>query len=392
MRHFAATLYIATFCIILLIPIVMWLTKTKESYPFFDNRKQAQMPDINIGNLDPVPPKVDSFINDHFPLRNTAIHWLNYTDARYLGKSPKSDVVTVGSNGWLYPGGSEIEFLLGIRPVSDSLITLLIKELNSRYDYCKERGAEFRLVIVPAKSSLYPQYLPFHYRLGQSTPAVEKLLSRSKKECRAPVLYLLDSLNKYKQSKLLYLKSDTHWNDYGTYCGYRSIMQWLGAKPEALVKYPDDFEKPEVSVAAGNLSSMLGLGEDWNDTVSKLHLAARKVVPARIKENYPCDDSWFSYCYDYECAFGNSDTTLPGLLVIRDSFTNELMQNLLATHYGRSTFIWDYWQHKLNKEILEKEKPDVVLCIMNERFLMNPVKYPNSEEKPGTNFLEIEVW
>lgn len=392
MKRFAAALYIVTFCIIIVIPIVMWITRTEEPYPFFDNRKQAEMPVIKISNLDPVPLKVDNFINDHFPLRNTAIHWLNYTDARYLGKSPKADAVTVGNDGWLFGSALELEFTLGLHQTSDSLITRLINELNYRYDYCKSRGAEFRLIIIPAKSSIYPEFLPFQYKIGRTGTAVEQLLRRSEKECKAPILYLLDSLRKHKNSKLLYHKSDTHWNAFGTLYGYQSIMKWMGTDSKDIIEYPDDFDNTEMQIQGGDLSNMLGLGRYWNDTMYTLHLAARRLAKVRDKENYPCDNSWFTICEEYELAYGNSDTTLPRLLVIRDSFTNLLMQNLLASHFGRSTFIWDYWQHKLNKEIIDKEQPDVVLCIMNERFLMNPVKYPNSEEKPGANFLEMELW
>lgn len=392
MRNTASAIYIFLFFLILIVPLTMWLLDIKEPYGFFDNRRQASMPEIRIEKLDPVPMQLDSFVNDHFPLRNTSIHTLNYWDARLFGKSPKPDAVIVGVDGWLFGGLPEIEFVSGIKPTNDSLITLLIEELNSRYEFCKENGAEFRLVIIPSKSTLYSEYLPFHYRISQQTSVADRLLERSKNECKAPILYLRDSLMQHKSSHQLYLKSDTHWNDYGAYYGYCSLINWLKTNSECSGFKPVSSVSAGSRIAPGDLSSMLGLGKDWLDTIPLLKCAGKTIVQSREKANYPCDSSWFSMCEFYELPYATADTSLPSVLVIRDSFANLLFQTLLASHFSRTTFIWDYWQHKLNKEIVLNEKPDVVLCVMNERFLMNPVKYPNSREPGGANFTPMQLW
>lgn len=392
MKRAFTIVYIVLFCIVLLIPAFMWLSGIKEGRKFFDNRKPAELPEFNINRLDPYPMKFDSFFNDHFPLRNTSIYSLNYMDAHYFGKSPKPDMVTVGTDGWLFPGGPELQFVLGQQPLSDTMVSMMIAELNERHEFCKANGAEFRLVVVPAKTTLYPEYLPMHYQLGNWISPMEVFMKRATKESKAPILYLLDSLVAQKATHQLYLKADTHWNDEGTYFGYRAIMNWMYPGDQRKKLYQTDFVPIDQWVQAGNFSDMLGMGDYWNDTIRTLAYPGSAVVHPRDKENYPCDSSWFSYCVDYEIAWQNADTTLPGLLVIRDSFTNQMMQHLLGSHFGRSTFIWDYWQHKLNKEIFLKEKPKVVLCIMNERFLLNLAKYPNKEEKGGANFLRTKYW
>ncbi len=393
MKRAFTFIYIALFCAILLVPGVMWISGIQETRKSFENRKLAKLPTFNIARLDPFPVQFDSCFNDHFPIRNSLIYSMNYVEARFYNKSPQPNLVLVGTDGWLYPGGDEFEFVIGQKGISDTMISLIIAELNSRYEECQKLGAEFRVVIVPAKSTLYPEHLPLHYQMGEWENPMQRILRRSTLECKAPILYLLDSLKKHKSEQELYLKTDTHWNDAGAYYGYRSIMNWIYPADAQKKLVPIDFSTCTVSTNLGNLSAMLGLGDYWRDSMRVVKFNQTDLnVYDRYPEDYPCDTVRFNYCWEYELAFQNTDTTLPGLLVIRDSFTNRMMRTMLASHFGRTTYIWDYWQHKLNKEIIQKEKPKVVLCIMNERFLLNFAKYPNNEETSGFNYATPKYW
>ena len=387
MKRIFSIVYIIAVCIILVVPGILWIIGAEDPRPFFDNRLPAPKPEFNLARLDPYPAQFESYFNDHFPYRNSAIFTLNYSDARFFNKSPDPSAVTVGTHGWLYGGTDQMQSLLGIKPFTDEMITATIAELNYRYERCREAGAEYRLVIIPAKSSLYPEYLPPAYRAQRENLPVEAFMKRCKTECKAPVLYLLDSLRAHKAERLLYQRSDSHWNDDGTYFAYRSIMNWMNTDGENRKLFDLDRSQYTEKERAGDYSGMLGLGDYWKDTLYLLNGPDDSIVHDRNRENYPCDSSWFSYCYQYEVAYQNTDTTLPGLLVIRDSYTNNLMQHLLGSHFGRTTFIWDYWQHKLNLEIVQKEKPKVVLCMMSEQFLRNIMRYKCVDEPGGANFM-----
>jgi hypothetical protein len=367
----------------------MWTFGIKEGWSFMDNRKPAELPEFDLTYLDPLPNKYTDFYNDHFPLRNSSIYALNYADARFFLKSPCPNEVTVGQDGWLYPGKDELDFLIGVQPISDSIVTELIKELNERYEFCKANGTEYRLVVVPSKAALYPEHLPANIHLDPKSMPMNRLLSRSVNECNTPILYLLDSLKKHKGEKQLFLSTDTHWNQYGSYFGYRAIMNWMYPEMSQQAIHKLDTLAEKNKVVVGNLSKILGLGNYWNDTLPTIEFHNESYVHTSAVGLYPCDSSWFSYCSEYSLTWQNQDSTLPGLLVIRDSFTNDLLKKLLCSHFGRTTFIWDYWQHKLNKEIIQKEKPNVVIDIMNEGFLLKLIKYPNKNETGGVNFLPL---
>jgi hypothetical protein len=78
--------------------------------------------------------------------------------------------------------------------------------------------------------------------------------------------------------------------------------------------------------------------------------------------------------------FVNEDQSLPKAIIFRDS-TSDFMVDLLAEHFSSSLFIWH--QGLVYEDIIEREKPDIVLHIIAERFL------PQYETVPSlSNFLE----
>jgi len=380
MRKIFLQVYVAVFCCILLTPLAVVLSGKQDPLPFFEKRGLAECPELNVALLDPFPAKFERYFNDHFPYRNSSIQLLNYVDLRYFGKSPVPSEIIVGTDGWLFSGTKDMEFLLGQQPLTDSMITAMIAELNDRYEKCRSIGAEYRLVILPSKVSLYPEHLPLTYRFTKWQFPMEAFMKRCSAECKAPVLYLLDSLRAHKDEQELFYHYDSHWNDAGYYYGYRSIMSWVLTGSDRRQLLDVDLSKPkEALTLPGNYTEMLGMQADQHELFRVPDCPGDSVVHDRAKEGYPCR-AGFGYCDQYELAYRNTDTTLPGLVVVHDSYTNSNMQRMIAAHFGRSTFIWDYWEHKLNKEILAKEKPDLVLCIMCENFLPNLLKFPNRSE------------
>ena len=63
-----------------------------------------------------------------------------------------------------------------------------------------------------------------------------------------------------------------------------------------------------------------------------------------------------------------SDTTLPRILFIRDSF-GDLLIPFLKEPFSESVFIFDGWNYGLNKKIIETVKPDIVIFLGLETHL-----------------------
>ena len=63
------------------------------------------------------------------------------------------------------------------------------------------------------------------------------------------------------------------------------------------------------------------------------------------------------------------------VLFIRDSFGNQLVP-FVKEPFAESLFIFDAWRYELNKPIIEKVKPDVVIFLGLETHLESFIKYP----------------
>ena len=82
----------------------------------------------------------------------------------------------------------------------------------------------------------------------------------------------------------------------------------------------------------------------------------------------------FPYTDDYEIQMQTGDTTLPNAIIIRDSFTDALLP-FLAEGFNRSTFIFDAWEYGNNFNIIEIEKPQIVIYIVLESNLNSLLDY-----------------
>jgi len=368
--------FIGLFCLCLLVPAVLHFSGWNEKRLSFENKQLAPMPFIRLSSLDPFPSQYDAYFNDHFPGRNSLIFGYTYFSARYFLKSPKPDVVLIGKEGWLYLANNEQNVYTGSLLFSELELKKSVEEIEFRRKKCLELGSEYRIVIIPSKYSIYPEYLPSGIGKCTGPNAVDQLLSELKAHSKVPVLDLRSGLRNCKPFGPLFPKGDNHWNGLGVFCAYRELVSWLAID----YPIPAPLKFNEVSIYdtlmyGGNISRMIGMGDVWREQY-------RKVTPLRplpqksdTLMGYPCPTG-FGYCNEYEVERRNTDTTLPTLFVIRDSFTNPLFRDLLSAHFGRTTYIWDKWEHRLNLDLVRKEKPKIVLCMVIESMIDCFENYP----------------
>ena len=99
-------------------------------------------------------------------------------------------------------------------------------------------------------------------------------------------------------------------------------------------------------------------------------LFERQAIPV---DGYECETPQFSNAWEYQMRFNNKDTTLADILFIRDSFGSDMI-NELAESCGRSLFIFDEWKYGMNRDWVERHKPDVMVNLVVETHLENVLK------------------
>jgi alginate O-acetyltransferase complex protein AlgJ len=363
---------------LLLAPGVFWISGWKEKTISTENKQPAAKPKLNPALLDPFPAKYEAWYNDHFPARNSLIFGYNYFYARYLQKSPKPELVTIGKSGWLYLANNEMNVYTGKLRFSEDDLKKSLHEIQYRQQQCAEIGVEYRIVIIPSKYTVYPEYLPDDIHKYPGANATDQFVAYMKQDTSLKILDLRPLIIAHKKEGQLYIKGDNHWNGRGAFWGYQEIIRWL--LPAYKIQAPLEFSEVAMEDSlqrGGNVKDMIGMSDVWKDVWCKVQ-PLKPLPPFTHPEmSYPCP-AGFPYCFEYETAYQNSDSTLPGLLVIRESFTNALMRDLLAAHFGRTSYIWDKWEHRLNLDIIRKEKPKLVLCMLVESMVDCFVNYPDA--------------
>jgi hypothetical protein len=159
-------------------------------------------------------------------------------------------------------------------------------------------------------------------------------------------------------------KTDTHWTDRAAFIAYEQLMRTAAArvKDPAVARAlapapPEDFDFVVEQVPGQDLAQMLGVAESMRDvTVRLVPLRPRRAsiqMTHRPGEPFPLVTSRVD------------DPSLPRLVMTRDSFMAQSIP-LIAEHFSRATYVWNF---RFDPELIEREKPAVVIDECVERLV-----------------------
>lgn len=270
-----------------------------------------------------------------------------------VGESRK---VLVGREGWLFLRNDANDVLAqhtGKVRFGRAKRRAWKRVLSERQRFAEERGFVWLCVVIPDKESLYPEYLPEQVKLSAERPVHEFL--RVAERLKAPVVYALPHLEAKKTEGELYARTDTHWNHRGAYVAYRMMCRRLVER--------------EVGIDAVNEASIA-----WSEKTVSGDLGS-KVLPRPIegsmcradlrrhRANLVFDNGIRNHG---RVSIYERPNEGPSCVVFGESFVGDLVLFLKET-FGR--LVWVHTSMFVS-EILKQEKPDVVLSLPLERFLI----------------------
>ncbi len=304
---------------VLAIPFVGMLWASTESTT--ENRTLAPLPSLveegspNVTILS----DLGAYFEDHYAYRNELVT-ANALIRTPLLSSP-TDQVVIGTDGWLYYGGTLNDYLsTGTGSVRAN--RTVAYNLSLVQGYVESYGSEFLFTLAPNKNSLYSEDMPFFYQEGavQNIDLLEPWLE----EYGVRYVDLFEAFE--GESDTLYCLRDSHWTNKGAALAADALLAESGREAsfygrEAVER--DDYQ--------GDLESMLypslaRTEPNWyyegiNDEEGGSGASWRYV------EGETVEDSWIE-------TSGQGDGTL---LVYRDSFGNALLP-YLATASSKAFF------------------------------------------------------
>lgn len=308
--------------------------------------------------------KINANFTKNFPLKQDYFSIYSHIKKDIFKSLPVPKKVFKLNNGWYFLGdtySNNLSESKGFLLFTKGEINRLVQNLTFKRDWCKKNNFTYIMAIAPNKESVYGNLIPIT-KFGNN-----KKMHQLDSICKTLKIPFID-LGKQIPNKnkiISYNKTDTHWNDYGAYFGYKEFIEkmtlWYPnkniGKPYPITDYY--FEKKWVK-EIGDLKQMANepKGEDIvilkNKYKPKSYKVEQKIIP---KYKILVDPS------EYELRFKANVNNKIKILFIRDSFCGVLLK-YISEHFDESVYIF---HRDFDLQLLNNEKPEFIIEEIVER-------------------------
>jgi integrase len=263
----------------------------------------------------------------------------------------------VGRNGRLFLGddGSRTPAQhSGRLRFTDSQLDAWQHLLERRARALAQRDCAYLMLIPPNAHSVYPEDLPPAVPTAPERP-VHQLLSRlAGRDSMPPVLYPLPELLERKPQVELFPRTETHWNEVAAFIAYDALVKALRDRVPMRRLEQEEFRFVELD-GTGDLGVKRRLPRRSPHLLAyPRHPNARVVEDNLVESTGSLIATECPVAPDVRCVvFGDSYTY--GLL----PFLSESVRRLVFAQTPA-----------LDWTVIERERPDLVLTVISERFLI----------------------
>jgi alginate O-acetyltransferase complex protein AlgJ len=359
--------FVASFLVLLIVPHILELSRTDTGSASIENRKMATRPDSSLilNSFPDYAARFEKYYNDSFGLRDKLIRWNNRLRLFLFSESPIAGV-RLGREGWLfYANEWELEEYENAMPYRVQDLEKIRRIQEDRRIWLERQGIKLFILIAPDKETIYSEYLPPEiHKIGRDS-RLDQVKDYLRSEPGIEFIDLRKDLLRPKPAQRLFHRTDTHWNDYGAFVGYATLMERI-AQHFPAVRQPS-IDEYTVSIAerkGGDLADMLSL----SDVIREKRITlVPKFTPRAVDASRPYPDPVDTTVYPGRemVIKETNDPRLPKVLVFRDSFAWPLIP-FMAESFQSSVFVWT---SEFLPELIEREKPDLVIYEYVERYV-----------------------
>lgn len=269
------------------------------------------------------------------------------------GSSTLPDKVIAGKDGWYFLGNSYNNVYsasLGVETYPEKAITKTTDKVAEMKRFCDSLGIKFYFFSPPNSHTIYKEYLPIK---ANNAPREFDLVKAELKKGKADMIDVRNDLFEAKKERVIYYKTDSHWNAHGALIGVQGLLKTIQKDfPQTRIVQKEDYNIKTVVTNQLDLTKSLGIFVDENayvfdakvkSTAVIQHDTINKIAIARMK---------------------NPKKPYKGLMY-RDSYA-VFMVPFLDEVFGDMTY---FWSSKFLKHQILAEKPDFVVFEVVERNL-----------------------
>jgi alginate O-acetyltransferase complex protein AlgJ len=359
---------VVVFLVILGLPLVANVAGRDGADAGSENRTLADFPryDGTLQSIADYGSRFGNWFDDHFGFRSALVRWYGESRLYLFGTSPTSSVIK-GKNGFFfYADDGAMDDFASADPLTQEAIMNWRESLERAHRWLDARHIGYVFVITPDKHVVYAEGMPDSVVRAGTTSRTDQLYGSLVDA--GFVVDIRPALFSAKRRERIYFKTDTHWNDRGAQAAYEMIINEARAQVPAIpVAWTRaDFEPAVEDVEAGDLAAMMGLKRVLRE--ENLTLRVKRPRLARVVE--PTGATELAEVGRLVTEIPAS--TLPRAVIFRDSFTSRLVP-LLSEHFSRAVYLW---QNDFDPQVVDQEKPDVVIQQIVGRHLYNFIPSP----------------
>ena len=303
------------------------------------------------------PSGFEHFFNDHFGFRGQMVYLNSLIKVGLLGTSSNEKVV-VGKAGWFFLAD---ERAMAPEPFTSAQLKMWRISLEAKQAWLKARGAEYVFMVAPEKHTIYPEYLPRSCPANSKPSNLDQLIEYLKHTSTVRVLDVRSPLRAAKVVAPVYYQTDTHWNLYGGAVACQELLHRVS-------EYNPSVRQMDLNAAvlrnttfkAGNLALMLLLQDVMADRevepVLPTGTATVLISGAQTPDGLLLTIS------------ENHVGQQPNVVVFHDSMFDS-MNRYFVQHFGRAVMVGGRRILKFEQDIIERERPQVVVEEIVERYL-----------------------
>lgn len=354
---------IATFMLIINVPFL-----AKKETSSFEKRPLTPVPVFNINFIWGYFFDYQKYFEDRFAFRNTLIKYYSKTKLLLFSTSPMPNLVAIGKQNWLFYVKESLVKDANT-PFTEAELKQIRLNLQLTTLWLKQKNINYYYLLVPYKQRIYPEY---------TTPLINHSFSFSKINQLYDFLYgdsiinLIDVRQELIEGKSIlptYIKTDTHWTEWGAFLAYQKTMAHLTKDYNNIVADKITHFNIDTTVTdAGDLQLMLGLKDDITYTYHRFtHKSG--IMPTVVDSSLlPNASSTISIREMH------NDTLMLKLFLVRDSFS-EYLRIFLTPHFKRTVLSWTNTV-PINRVLAEQ--PNIVLHEMLEQYIDNLLILPDT--------------
>ncbi len=352
------------FCGLLTMPILGEWLPIQPVLTDTEKRPLADKPQLLAHDLLDFPSRYMRYYGDHFAYRKMLFRWNSLFHHHVLHTSSMPDNVVYGKDDFLFlirPGVKD--YYRGIPLFTEQELAEIAERLDQRRAWLAAKGIDYYLFVPPMKATIYRDKRPDALAQVLPTTGMDQLKAYLEEHCSVKMIDPREQLLAGREVRDTYYSSDIHWNPWGALIGYQVLMErLLQDHPELTAPCQASDYIVEVDTNdQGDLALQLAL----NDQLTRITYMMVPYQPTRYREQ-PERALPASAFFKYRPIFTQGpDPRAPKLLMFRDSFSVYLIP-YLGDHFREAVYVWS---PLFIPDIVEQEKPDIVVQEIMELFL-----------------------